>query len=674
MVRYLLIAVITTFSFISAQTESKVTIRPEKPRQGNIVHILFNPGTESPLLNADSVLFQGKFYKIDGGEVLDEFLMNKTDTGYEFDLDLKNGSYNCVVFQFSGKKGEPIDCNKEKAWDFFVFDSNGNPLKYAYYNLSESYKAWPYPLKRERDNKVQLKFLEEEYKRTPDDFKVNYSLVLLKSQLNLPGDNEKLLVQKHLDSLMTAEPEKLDYIYKAMSLNSVIKDNNKYQQLLEKAKKLDKSIALGERRNRIFSMPDKKAKADTIIALYKLARGTRLESAITQDVVMLGSEAVDFKRYVELTKDLKDPEMESLIFSICRYSSQCSKNLLAAKDKSDPKQKIYSKDLKEIENRLLETMEKYTNEKDKKSWDNFPSRKQYARKRAVGIGFISLGEAEYAMGDYDKSIRYFETAEKLIANDDYFYFNAITPFVKALVESTIKTTADNKQNFSVVKKLNAQNERIQKAIKYSLVGLEKYYTEDLAKLAIQIESKLSVKSEALSSQIKGIAEKHRNERQKEVEAGYKKNFSDAPDFTVKDFSGKVVKLSDLRGKIVILDFWATTCGYCLQSFKYLEKFLNAHKNDKDIYSAAINLDVEVGASPATKLKFVKEFLKKNKFNLNYLMDYGNTTSPLYQINGIPVIIVIGPDGKIYFREDGFGGDTLDKDIEYIINRIRKEKN
>jgi thiol-disulfide isomerase/thioredoxin len=673
MLRSLMLFMLLSFTFICSQTGSLVTIAPEKPKLTDVVHITFQPGKDSPLLNADTVLFQGKFYTPDRKSLLNEFVMTKTSAGYELNLDLNGKDFNCVVFQFAGKTGEPLDCNNEKAWEFLIFDQRGNALKYAYYNLSESFKAWPYPLKRERNNKAQLKYLEEEYKRYPKDFYVNYSLVLLKNQLKAPFEVNVTTAQTQIDSLLSADPENIKHINTALNFYNAIGNKEKYTSLLTTAAKLNKTKILSERRNKTFVMADKKAKLDTILSIYRKAKGTDLESALTQDILMTPPGVVSLDRYLEITKDLKNPDMETCILQLCGFSDEGGTKLLNAKETNDPKQKTYYKEMDKIETNLLNVLTAYTNDKDIRSWDNFPSRKQYARRRAIGIGFIALTKAEYSKGNYEQSIQYFKSAEKLIPNDGYFYHNAVAPYVKSTIESSLKKRGDNKPNLSFAAKLNGKDDRIKQAVFYALDILDKEYDNELAKLIIQIDSKLSVKSEALTSRLKSIRNRQKTERTNEVHTGYKKNFTDAPDFIVYNFDGKKVRLADLKGKIVILDFWATTCGYCLQSFKYLEKFYAVHKNDNDIFVGAINLDLEVGNSSKEKDLFVADFLKKHKFNLNFLMDYGNTTSPLYQITGIPVIVIIGPGGKIYFREDGFGGPTLAEDIEYIVDRIRKEK-
>ena len=670
--RFFILFFFITASFLYSQTETIVTITPDKPKAGSIVNITYKPDKDSPLLKADTVLFQGNFFKPDTKSVLEEFVMEKTNEGFTIKLDLTGKDYTCIVFQFADKTGDPVDGNNDKCWDFMIYDRNNEPVKFAYYNLANSFRS-RYPMKRETDVKTMVRLFEEEYKRFPSDLDVNYSLLFYKNSLQLDYEPQAKFLKSQLDPLLETDPENSKISLYGYYLYTITKDQERLSKLTELSRKKDKTNGLNGRRNKIFVMADTQEKLDTMLVLYKLAKGTRDESTLTQDIIMTASRVVDIDKFDELTKDLKNPDKETMVFKFGQYIIQYAEKLLTAKDRNSKEQNKLLTLIEKSEERLLNEMEAYSPEYARESFKSFPSRERYARKRTLGIGFNYLGQAEYAKGKYEQAISYFEKAEKLMPADEFFYSTNITPYVKALVESTIKHNSDTKPMFAVTKKLNLENNRIQKAIDYSIKALNNHYGDDLAKLLLQINSKLSKKSESLSKQIVKIKEKQTEERVKEVREKYKKDFVDAPDFDITDLKGKSLRISDLKGKIIILDFWATTCGWCLQSFKYLEKFYAKHKNDNDVFFGAVNLEVETGNNTKEKEKAVNVFLKKNKYDLPFYIDFGNKSGPLYNISGIPTLIIIGPDGKVYFREDGFGGTTLAEDVESVVERIRKEK-
>jgi peroxiredoxin/outer membrane lipoprotein-sorting protein len=110
----------------------------------------------------------------------------------------------------------------------------------------------------------------------------------------------------------------------------------------------------------------------------------------------------------------------------------------------------------------------------------------------------------------------------------------------------------------------------------------------------------------------------------------------AADFTLKSLDGEKVTLSDLRGKIVLLDFWATWCPPCRRELPSVAK-LNATLRERNVVVLGIN-DESSGT--------VKSFLKKNSLELPVLMDGNGGIHKLYGARAIPTVVVINPTGVI----------------------------
>jgi peroxiredoxin len=111
---------------------------------------------------------------------------------------------------------------------------------------------------------------------------------------------------------------------------------------------------------------------------------------------------------------------------------------------------------------------------------------------------------------------------------------------------------------------------------------------------------------------------------------------EAPDFTLLDLDGRPVTLSSLRGKVVVLDFWATWCGPCNEEMRALKKIDDEHKAKQVI---VLGISDE---RPST----IKKWRAKNQRNLPSLVDPEGKTAEQYGVEGIPAIIVIGRDGKV----------------------------
>ena len=135
-----------------------------------------------------------------------------------------------------------------------------------------------------------------------------------------------------------------------------------------------------------------------------------------------------------------------------------------------------------------------------------------------------------------------------------------------------------------------------------------------------------------------------------------KTGSAAPDFTVKDPTGNPVKLSDYRGKVVVIDFWATWCGPCQRSLPHTNEVAAKFKG-KDVVFLAVNTWDTV--------KAFNDWLPQHKDYdaLDFVIDTSpqasNIAGSLYHVSGIPTQYVIDKAGKVANSFVGYGGPTDD---------------
>ena len=133
----------------------------------------------------------------------------------------------------------------------------------------------------------------------------------------------------------------------------------------------------------------------------------------------------------------------------------------------------------------------------------------------------------------------------------------------------------------------------------------------------------------------------------------------APDFTLKDADGKPVRLSDYRGKVVLLDFWATWCGPCKIEIPWFMEFERKNK-DRGFSVIGVSMDEEGWDA-------VKPFV--NRLGINYRIVMGNdgTAQAYGGIDALPTAFLIDREGKIAAVHVGLASKReFENGIEHLL--------
>lgn len=134
----------------------------------------------------------------------------------------------------------------------------------------------------------------------------------------------------------------------------------------------------------------------------------------------------------------------------------------------------------------------------------------------------------------------------------------------------------------------------------------------------------------------------------------------APDFTLTNMDGEEVSLSDYRGKLVYLNFWATWCVYCDEEMPDLQAL---NKENDDLVVVAVNVREDKD--------LVQSYLEEGGYDFPVLLDQEGEIAGTYLVSGMPTTYFINSEGVLLDRIPGM----MDKDqMEEILGKMRELEN
>ncbi|MGE5683237.1 MAG: redoxin domain-containing protein [Bacillota bacterium] len=238
---------------------------------------------------------------------------------------------------------------------------------------------------------------------------------------------------------------------------------------------------------------------------------------------------------------------------------------------------------------------------------------------------------------------------------------------------------DNIKDFNILKKMPKEIEKYYGDLKkkykdnYDIMNVEartydqyRYYVsrmygdeyQKIEKIYKELIFKIPV--EKMSSSIRRSYDiiKRNEENQKFNESIVGKP---APEFEFETIKGEKMKLSDFRGKIVLLDFWGTWCGPCVGEIPNLK---NAYKQFKDKGFEIISISSDLINGRKDK-EYLKKFTDEKEMSWNHVLDAGMIHAA-YKINHWPTLYLIDKDGKIIRNETSLRGSSLEKTLGEVL--------
>ncbi len=136
----------------------------------------------------------------------------------------------------------------------------------------------------------------------------------------------------------------------------------------------------------------------------------------------------------------------------------------------------------------------------------------------------------------------------------------------------------------------------------------------------------------------------------------------APDFTLKSHSGQNLKLSEHRGEVVLINFWASWCGPCRQEMPLLSEL---HNKYKALGFTVLGVNVEKDSSDAKKM------LKQNPVSFPVLFDNNSVVSKQYDVVAMPSTVLVDRNGKMRYLHKGYKPGEEEIYLEMVRSLIRE---
>ena len=136
---------------------------------------------------------------------------------------------------------------------------------------------------------------------------------------------------------------------------------------------------------------------------------------------------------------------------------------------------------------------------------------------------------------------------------------------------------------------------------------------------------------------------------------------EAPDFSLQQLDGGTVTLAQLRGRVVVMEFWATWCGPCRFSLPSLEVIHKCYR-DRGVAVLLLNQDETPEA--------VRQWIG-TRITAPILLDVGNEVARQYQVDSIPRLFVLDREGRVAYLHQGYGGG-LERNLTLILDQLLAE--
>ncbi|MFA5804854.1 MAG: redoxin domain-containing protein [Melioribacteraceae bacterium] len=607
-----------------AQTNKNFSFRPEKPKVGETISITYNPAG-SKLEKAENVSMIVHAY----GKTIyytDEIELKKSGNDWTGDFSAADTSAG-VVLRFTD--GTEYDNNGSKCFPIRFYGNDGKFVKYASVGLAGGYLNWFGAFQINPDAETAFKLFEEEFTLNPQlkkGFLTQYYSAFSKVDKDKAVEFLKIETENY-EKTLTQSLEDLSFLLDIYTTQK-LKDKAEKTRALILEKYPTSMQAEMLKFQEVYSMKDPAKKSELAGKFKDQFPNSQYITYLFPDPTQALIQAGKYEEAYDAIK--KNPKAASGLYNALAWA-------------------MYEKDV------------------------NLPLAKEAAAK---GIGLV---DAEAQTSSAKRPPYYSESQwKKLMQSSGYAIIDTYGAILLKLGENA-EALKYMTQAFEMDGGKSADvNERYAQALlsngktAEAMENLEKFISNGKGTAGMKEMLKQTyVKSKGSDSGFDNYLTTLESKAKKSAQEEMKKKMINepAPKFTLVGLDGKKVSLKELKGKTVIIDFWATWCGPCKVSFPGMQKAVDKFANDPNVKFLFINTWEN---NVDDKKKNAEDFIKQNKYTFHVLLDNDNKVIESYKVNGIPTKFIIDKDGNIRFKSVGFDGnaDGLVEELSTMIAMLK----
>jgi thiol-disulfide isomerase/thioredoxin len=624
-----LASTIIAFLFLQcAAIEERATISPQTPRVGDEIRVFYRPSAQGAVLaQATEITLQALIVRSEGMPVLKEIPLQHKDGIWQTSFQLSEEKAQALLFKFVS--GDLTDDNNAHAWNVMVVGKDNRPLRGALLWHGQFLNSGSYMDFQGRKNPAAgMADMRRELDYYPDNIRAYASLWSAELSAR-PGDETKSQVRKKVEAVYEAQKNNQEALVTLFGWMMRVGDKDQAEAARKAwmAKDPKGKVAETVRQSEIFAQrdPDKKAELiDKFLADFpkKPADASMYGSNLLNAYLQAGN----FDKVDMLLGKQETPS-----------SSTLNSMAWAVIEKGDKKP--------ELEKAVTWARRGIDIAKSgKEERPSYMPRSQWKESKDFSLGMIT---DTYALG-------LFKIGRKKEAEDAYAEAVGLTGGKEIGVDERYLEACVSNGN---------DEKAVSAATGFLQEGVMSDRLMELFRTAYA-RSKGSDKGfdEMVHTAKLAALEKVRKELLK------RRIDKPAAEFALKGLDGTTIRLADLRGKVVVVDFWATWCGPCKESFPYLQKMYEKYRENPNVRIYA--LDTWEDESGARREELVKKFLAENHYTFPVLYDEGMVEK--YGVDGIPTKFILDKDGKIQFKSVGFSNgqkmmDEMTLAIDMLLN-------